>query len=206
MDLLQFIRTTRPFIQILTEVPWERFSRADDAPLLSQVLPADSLAKRIAVMSTTPDTTPAAPPVPLSSTRAPGALAKPGCTAADESLVILGHLEGLAEGKQGFGVLATDLERIDRAAAGARQMGDATLAERLEGFKAQLPTVRDAETAQKAAVDLKPLVDEAWELGRRCGASGHVSPELYAKAQGLAERVKAGEISREAAVEALRQE
>lgn len=100
------------------------------------------------------------------------ALMRPGCTAADEAGNVLYHLQGLAADWGGFGVLALDLERLDRAAWGARTMGDVETARELEGFKERLPAVRSQEAAREAARDFVPIARAAWELGKKCGKGG----------------------------------
>ncbi|MDP2727848.1 MAG: hypothetical protein Q8P59_09935 [Dehalococcoidia bacterium] len=97
------------------------------------------------------------------------------------------------------------MERLERAALGAEGMGDGATAEKLRATATRLPQVRSAEQAAEVAGELRPVADVAWELGRRCG--GHdITPALREKAQSLAERVKAGEITRERAVEELAKE
>ena len=97
----------------------------------------------------------------------------PGCTAADETITVLGHLQGLSRGLEGFGVLRTSVGRLDKAAAGARRMRATSVATDLDAIKAQLPAVSTAEQAGALAEELQPVADRAWELGRRCGKSAH---------------------------------
>ena len=95
---------------------------------------------------------------------------RPGCTAADETLTVLGHLNGLAEGWGGFGVLKTSVQRLDRAAQGARMMGDMETETAILEFAEMLSGVSTPEEASAAAEALEPIVQRAWALGKRCGA------------------------------------
>ena len=98
---------------------------------------------------------------------APG-LAKPGCTAADEAIVALGHLEGLARGNEGFGVLRVSKERLEKAAAAAEGLKHPEIAAAMRAVAAQMPGVHTRAGAQALADELRPVVDQAWDLGRRC--------------------------------------
>ncbi len=191
MDITTFMRAAQPIVQLVAGVPWDRFVQEKPLPLPSSMVPTELLGKRLTVgpaAQAPTETAPAAAPAKAQEHRS--VLAKPGCTAADESGVVLYHLEGLAGGKKGFGVLATDVERLERAAKGAEGMGDRETAGRLRTLAGQLPEVRDSEKAKEVAEELRPIADVAWELGRRCG--GHdVTPELKAKAQSLAQHMKA---------------
>ncbi|GEM_PF-5819235 len=146
---------------------------------------------------------PRASRVAIPKLQAPRRMAKPGCTAADETILVMGHLQGVAEGKTS-GVLALDAEHLERAALGAEGMGDKELAGKLRGFKGVLPGVREAASAQAAIARLKPLADETWELGVKCGGY-NLAPASYARAVTLAKKVEAGEITKEQAVQALQQ-
>lgn len=101
-------------------------------------------------------------------------------------------------------MLATDIQRLERAALGAEGMKDLKTAERLRAFKERLPQVRSQEEAARAEEELRPVADVAWELGRRCG--GHdVTPVLRERAKALAERVARGELTREQAARDLKE-
>lgn len=106
---------------------------------------------------------------PASPTQAKGTIMRPGCTAADEAGQVLFHLQGLSAGWGGTGVLAMDVDRLERAAGGATVAGDVETATALRGFKERLPQVRDPDTAKAAASDFVPIARRAWELGRKCG-------------------------------------
>ena len=124
---------------------------------------------------------------------------KPGCTAADETLLVASHLEGLASGLKGFGVLRGDVERLERAAIGADGMGDFATGASLRKIAHLLPDVKDTAAARLALAQIAPLKTVTWELGRRCW--GHsVTPELMAKVMDLANKVRDGKISRDEAV------
>ncbi len=125
---------------------------------------------------------------------------RPGCTAADESIVVLGHLDGLANGREGFGVLATDIERLDRAALGADAMGDSSLASELRAVKDRLPSVRDVAAAKDERDRFASLEAQAWELGLRCGGG---SPAIQA-ARMLAAKLEQGDVTEEEAVNEIR--
>jgi len=106
---------------------------------------------------------------PASPTQEKSAIARPGCTAADEAGQVLFHLQGLSAGWGGTGVLAMDVDRLERAAGGANVAGDVETATALRSFKERLPQVRDPDTAKAAASDFVPIARRAWELGRKCG-------------------------------------
>ena len=130
----------------------------------------------------------------------PERLAKPGCTAADETGAILHHLNGLARGLGGFGVLRSpdERKRIERAVRGALGMGEEGVARRMGEVFADLKDVSTPEQAAALADRLGPVADEAWELGKRCGGTGAI-----ALAQHLMERAQAGEITKQAALAEL---
>lgn len=107
---------------------------------------------------------------------APGAspqteMPKPGCTAADETLLVHGHLHGLASGLGGFGLLRLSKERMERAAQAAEWVNEPQLAEAMRDFATQLPEIHDEEAAALAMEKMAPIIAEAWELGVRCGRS-----------------------------------
>jgi hypothetical protein len=93
----------------------------------------------------------------------------PGCTAADESLTVMGHLWGLSRGNGGFGVLRQSVGRLEKAAAGARRMKAPEVAADLEAIAAKLPEVKSRAAAKALLEEIEPIADRAWELGRRCG-------------------------------------
>lgn len=133
--------------------------------------------------------------------RPPGALTKPGCMAADEALVVYGHLIGLSKGWGGFGVLRTSHERLKIASAAAVQAGAADIAVELQRFADKLPSIHSEGEAHEALVSLEPLLPKIWNLGKSC----KVSENLTSQAKALAQQMKSGEISREQAVATLQQ-
>ena len=131
-------------------------------------------AREVLTTARKPTPTPANPaPTPRTRAAAPRQLAKPmdlpGCTAADESLTVMGHLWGLSRGNGGFGVLKQSVGRLERAAAGARKMKAPQIAADIEMIAAKLPEVRSREAAAALLEEIEPVADRAWELGRRCG-------------------------------------
>lgn len=201
MGIVEFFQISKPFVQVLTGVPWERL-RSPERKELDVPRPTlgaqRAIAAPAAVSPPPPQPEPAAVPPPVPQ-QAP--MAKPGCTAADETGQVWFHLSGIAEGKPGSGVLRLDVDRLDRAAQGAEGMGHPEIAEKIRRFKDVLPQVRDAESAQRALVDFKPLVDETWYLGQRCGLAAS-APMKYARE--LASKVKSGEMSYDAALKEMR--
>lgn len=129
---------------------------------------------------------------------------RPGCTAADETLVVKGHLDGLAGGLEGFGVLRTSRERLQRAAEAAKVAGAPEVASRLEAISDTLPDVSTPEQAAAAAEQVRDIVPEVWDLGRSCGRA--MDPETMQQAQGLVQDINSGRISREDAVQELREQ
>jgi hypothetical protein len=115
-----------------------------------------------------PTTQAAIAPPPLPPPR-PAVVIRPGCTAADESLTILGHLQGLAAGWGGSGVLKLDTDRLETAALGADRMGDKETATQLRDFKERLSNIKDPDQAREAAQDFVPIVQRTWSLGMTCG-------------------------------------
>lgn len=146
-----------------------------------------------------------------------------GCNAADESLVVHGHLNGLAKGLGGFGVLRESKKRLDKAADAAVAAGDIDTAAKLRTISYKLPAIRDAEKAKEVASELEPLLEKTWKLGVQCGLgkkSGasniesaptaikeiEASSALRKRAEELAIDVRAGKITRDQAIEVLRTE
>ena len=123
---------------------------------------------------------------------------KPGCTAADETLVVKGHLDGLAKGLGGFGVLRTSKKRLELAAQAARVAGAVDVGAEIQGIANRLDGVRTPEQAASMADELDPLVQKTWDLGKRCGS-------LADKARELAEKVVKGEMRRDDAVSSLKE-
>ena len=199
MNFLYLINVGSTVARLASNLPWEAvFARAREPKSLAEFLPPELL-NRTVRQSTGPESTPDPAPEPDE----PNAMLKPGCTAADETLVIIGHLEGLARGKNHFGVLRSPDEhkRVQRAIAGARGMGADDVAERMEEVFGQLEHVSTSVEAAALAERLDPIAfDAAWELGVRCGGIG-----IIARAQHLMERAQAGEITKAEALAALRE-
>lgn len=114
----------------------------------------------------------------------------PGCVCADETLTVLGHLNGLAEGWGGFGVLRQSKERLERAAAGASQVGAEEVASKLLEVASTLEEVHNSEDAKEVAQKLRPIAREAWELGKHCKGGN----EAIQKALEALRMIKKGEI------------
>jgi hypothetical protein len=123
---------------------------------------------------------------------------KPGCTAADETLLVHAYLDRLAAGEQGFGVLAIGKQRLEAAAQGARERGREDLAGEILAVADDLPSVQSPERAREVLRRLEPIIPETWELGRTCKAASN--PALVSRAQELANDVRDGKVTREAAV------
>ena len=108
---------------------------------------------------------PPAPSPPPARTELP----KPGCVAADDTLLVYGHLYGLASGLGGFGLLRLSKERMEHAAQAAEWVKEPDLAEDMRTFASLLPEVHDEEGAAAALEDMSPLIERVWVLGVRCG-------------------------------------
>lgn len=94
---------------------------------------------------------------------------KPGCKAADEALLVSKHLEGLAKGWGGFGLLRLSKQRLEDAAVSARRAGESELADALQAIADKLPSVHDEQEAHGVLNELEQLLPQAWSLGQRCG-------------------------------------
>ena len=105
-----------------------------------------------------------------------GKFLKPGCTAADESLLVRGHLTGLAQGFGGFGLLRESKKHMNDAAKAADLLREDDLAIRMRVVAERLGEVQTPEEAQQLADDMAPIIAESWELGKRCGANRPVKP------------------------------
>jgi len=134
----------------------------------------------------------------VSSTETSAIIHKPGCTAADGCLLVHSYLINLAEGKQGYGVLQIGAERMEEGARAADQIGQRELAQEMRQIAQELPNVHEPGAARALAQKLKPLADQAWDLGRRC--KGDISAQELAKARALARQVRTGEITMDEAV------
>jgi hypothetical protein len=130
----------------------------------------------------------------------PDQVEKPGCTAAERTILTLGFLEGLAEGEGGFGVLRQGKDYLERAAHAAESLGRRQLARDLRDIAGELPQVRTPEQARAVAERLRPLKSQAWLLGKQCDHLYLVGTQAIIA---LAERVAEGEISLQEAKELM---
>ena len=146
---------------------------------------------------------PPSPPPQASEPPKQPAISNPGCTAADETLVVHGHLDGLAKGWGGFGVLRESAKRLERAAAAARIAGSPEISGQLASIAARLPAVRDEQAAAAAAKELDPLLPRVWELGKRCGGAS-ITPAIRDKVRRLTEEIQQGKMTSAQAVASLR--
>ena len=188
----------------------DRFELPDPFALLAGLLPGNILAGEpplprglIALMEASADSEPdEVRPHFVDANIQTKALARPGCTAAETTILTLGFLEGLSEGMGGFGVLRQGKEYLETGAQAARSLGRTELADDLEQIAEDLAEVHTAEEAQLMAERLRPLKADTWELGRRC--KGNFSPEALEQARQLAQRVRDGEITFEQAVKQVK--
>lgn len=196
--------------RLCLSVPWERFLvKAKVSPEASEVVvraitppkPRPVLASSMIAAAPAP-ALPAAPPAaqapvpaPVQATATPApaprhAIAKPGCTAADEAAVALFHLDGLARGKGGFGVLRVSKERLEKAADAAAYLKRPEVAEEMRAIAAELPSVHTPEAALALKNRLEPVVyDKTWDLGRSC--KGALSESDLAEIKALAAKIAA---------------
>lgn len=96
---------------------------------------------------------------------------KPGCQAADLTILAQGHLRGLARGQGGFGVLNLSRQHLEQAAQKTQEMGLPNLATEMRSIAAAMPQVHDAAAAAILISRLDPIVERTWRLGRICGLS-----------------------------------
>ena len=136
---------------------------------------------------------------------------RPGCTAAETTILTRGILEDLADGMGGFGVLRQGKEYLEGGARAAARLGRQYLAQQLEEIANLLPEVHTPEEAGALAERLRPLEVEAWELGKRC--KGIMSPEALARwnsmarnANEIGHKIMAGELSMADALRQVRRE
>ena len=152
------------FANLVSAVPWEVLSHTTaDPPAAAPraTPPTPSPAASSLNVDAPQDPPEGSPPEPE--------IIRPGCMAADESLTVLGHLQGLAAGWEGFGVLKTSKDRLDNAVIGAQAMGDQETAKELADFAETLPNVHTAAEARAAAQTLVPIAQKTWKLGVVCG-------------------------------------
>lgn len=189
-------------VNVAARIPWERFVRANPNEIIKIPAEIKSVSLEAGVqpaVPTQPEHTPAPrPPQPLAA--ANSVITRPGCTTADEALVVKGHLDGLARGWGGFGVLKTSKERLDKAVIAAKIAGAPEVSAKLADISEKLPEIKTPERAQEVALELDAVLPEAWSLGRRCKG---LTPEMLTKARELAGRVSAGELTKEQAIAEL---
>lgn len=141
--------------------------------------------------------------------RAPGrvepspSINRPGCTAADATLLNLSYLEGLSRGLGGFGVLRVGQERLEEGAKAAQQLGHPDLAREIRAIAEELPQVHDATAAAALAEKLRPLADRAWSLGAAC--KGAMTPQQMGRARKLARQVTEGTLSMDQAIKQVKE-
>ena len=127
---------------------------------------------------------------------------RPGCTAAETTILTRGILEDLADGMGGFGVLRQGKEYLEGGAKAAARLGRQDLAQQLEEIANELPDVHTPEEAGALAERLRPLETEAWTLGKRC--KGAISPEAIARGKEISSKVMSGEMTLAEAVKEVR--
>lgn len=143
-------------------------------PLPRFMLPVDEIAE--------PAPAPTLPPIPRlpeqTTERAPAPtvadqvereIQKPGCLAADRTLLAYMHLACLSRGWGGFGVLRQTAPLIGDAMGAARFLGEHQFADELEAILQDMARVKDIDGARRLVDRLEPVVRQAWDLGVRCG-------------------------------------
>ena len=189
-------------VSLCSEFPWEHLvsfsSGAAGIATATRRRPTAVLAPPPVRKTPTPQP-PITAPAPEPARKPTPPISRPGCTAADNTGVVLYHLEGLSkEGKPNFGVLRVSKERLDEAATAAASLGRQDLAQQMRQIANKLPQVHDAEGAGRLAAELRPVAFAAWDLGAAC--KGSLTPEQMGKARDLARQVKAGTLTMEEAV------
>jgi hypothetical protein len=178
-------------LRICFAIPWERVLIKDPRSRMPELyikpvvpeVPAPAPAASL-VPAPAPAPTPATSPAPTSPVN------RPGCTAADEAAVALFHLDGLARGKGGYGVLRVSKERLEVAASAAESLKHADIAAQMRAIAAEMPNVSSPEEAQVLKDRLEPVVyDQAWDLGRRC--KGALTAQDLSEIRALADRISA---------------
>ena len=179
-------------------VPWEKYLVKPKAPPYSSQAPYYPPPPRrprqppvpVEVHAPTPlyqppVTAPRPPDTPIRSH-----IDRPGCTAADDAAVALFHLDGLARGKGGFGVLRVSKERLETAAAAAEGIKHPEIAAEYRAIAAEMPDVHTPEAAQALHDRLQPVVyDQSWDLGRKC--KGALTPIDMAEIKALTDKITA---------------
>ena len=189
---LQGVGIVGPLLRLCVSLPWEHVLFKEKPG------PAKSSGEPMVRMGPAALPAPVIPPVDreepvddsgsavTSAGKSP--MGKPGCTAADEAIVALGHLQGLARGNGGFGVLRVSKERLEVGAEAAEHLGKRSLAKEMQAIGAEMPNVHTAEDALALAERLEPVVDQAWDLGRHC--KGSLNAKDLTKMRELAQRIR----------------
>jgi len=183
-------------IGVAARVPWERFVRPDPKEVIPIPPPPQPKPEPALDRSTNDQESEPVHPNPPSDV----VVSRPGCTTADEALVVKGHLDGLAKGWGGFGVLRTSKERLDKAVIAARIAGSPEVSGQLAKIANELSEVKTPEDAERVASELDEVLPKAWELGKRCKG---LTPEMLARARELAGKVSRGEMTKDAAIKEL---
>lgn len=197
MHPLQMIQMSMPLIEIVAGQVMNRMAKPQEITPLREMIPAEWL-EREAKAVTSKSSEPPKVERPV--------LIRPGCTAADESLLVQAHLNGLRDGRGGFGLLRHDPERLENAAIGASMMGRGDIAEQFREIAEELPNVRDEDSAAAISERIAPLVEESWVLGQKCGLAQGDTRELIKKATAMAKKVAEGEVTREEAIASLQED
>lgn len=181
-----------------------KISRVDDdlkaARHVETPEPAPSIDAEYTILDRVTEPTP--PPV-ATATREPSPHQGPGCTAADETLLVHSYLDKLASGFKGFGVLSIGHDRLEAAARGARDRGREDLAQEIEAVNRVLPDVHTPAHARIVADELERILPDTWELGRTCKLTQITG--LGAKANELGDDVLAGRKTKDQAMQELAQ-
>ena len=93
----------------------------------------------------------------------------PGCKVAEEAITAYAHLNGLAKGWGGFGVLRQTRDGLLEGASMASWIGEDNLATGMTALANALPEVRDSEGAKRLLSANEGMIEEAWQLGVKCG-------------------------------------
>lgn len=130
---------------------------------------------------------------PSSGASTPSQINRPGCVTADEAAVALFHLEGLARGKGGFGVLRISKERLEKAAEAADVIQHPEIAAQYRDIAQEMPGVSTAEEAAALRDRLEPIVfDQSWALGQRC--KGALTPQDIARIRKMVQEQSDGQV------------
>jgi hypothetical protein len=170
-------------------VPWERM-------LVKPAIPRDYYRRPVYIAPVQPAGAPRSVPQVRAVVHSPALVSprpridRPGCTAADDAAVALFHLNGLARGNGGFGVLRVSKERLETAAAAAEGLRQHEIAAEYRAIAIEMPSVHTPEEAQALHDRLEPVVYErSWDLGRKC--KGAIDPEDMAEIKALAAKIAA---------------